>query len=232
MKIIVHMGQGKTGTTALQESFSAAAKNLRTARVLYPNFNGGVAHHLLLAKFGNPEHLPRWTHDRFGGMDGTVLAGQTAWNQTLTEIDRLRPDVLVLSSKYLISHDVDQCRKNLSKSLAPLSADITPVIYVRHPVDHYRSRLQQWLKHRSGVCLPIRQGLRAGIEHTEAVFSRRPEILAFDRKTLHGGDIVEDFATRFLAPWVTPQDLPRIESNVSLSAEALVLMTQLRAELG
>jgi len=87
------------------------------------------------------------------------------------------------------------------------------------------------MKHRNGPCLPVSRVAEI-ILSTEAAFSRPAKLVTFDRSRLHGGDVVEDFATRFLAPWVQPADLPRFKSNVGLSAEALVLMVQLRAEGG
>ncbi len=232
LKIIIHMGQGKTGTTALQESLHAASGSLSAAKVLYPGFCDGVAHHLLLALYGDQKVLPPWTHERLGGIDGTVRKAKSVWAKTCVEIERSRPELLVLSSEYLINDNVSATRAKLGAHLAEFSTDITPVVYIRHPVDHFRSQLQQWLKHRNGPCLPLGGGIKASILDTEAAFSRRPQIVAFDRQSLHGGDVIEDFATRFLAPWVQPSDLPRIQTNVGLSAEALVLMVQMRAELG
>lgn len=216
----------------MQECLSASAGSLRAAKVLYPDFRNGVAHHLLLALCGNPEGLPRWTLDHMGGVEGTVRKAKAVWDRTCTEIERSRPELLVLSSEYLIHENVNATRARLAALLSEFSTDITPVVYIRHPVDHYRSRVQQWLKHRDRPCQPVTGGIRTALLDTEAAFSRRPEVVAFDRKSLHGGDIIEDFATRFLAPWVKPSDLPRTQSNVGLSAEALVLMAQMRAELG
>jgi hypothetical protein len=116
--------------------------------------------------------------------------------------------------------------------LSALSADITPIIYIRHPVDFYRACLQQQLKSNNRCYPPKSPNLQRSIVESEAAFSRRPQLVAFDRQKLLGGDIIEDFTTRFLAPWVKPADMPRFQSNVGLSAEALVLMARLRAEAG
>ena len=58
MKILLHMGQGKTGTTALQQSLHTAADTLRERGVCYPRFGAGaIAHHLLMPLCGaGPKH--------------------------------------------------------------------------------------------------------------------------------------------------------------------------------
>ncbi|MBA3909846.1 MAG: hypothetical protein C0524_08130 [Rhodobacter sp.] len=232
MKIIVHMGQGKTGTTSLQESLHAAGATLRSRKVLYPRFGHQyVAHHLLVALCGDPNRLPPWNLERQGGPDGAVEAAQLAWNMTCEDIRRNRPELLVLSSEYL-ALTTDGVKARLAMLLSELSNDITPVIYVRHPIDHYRARLQQSIKHKDRHFPPVHQNLRQVVVDTEAVFGRGPELVAFDRKELHGNDIVCDFATRFLAPWVQAGDLPRLNANAGLSAEVLVLLVRLRAEAG
>jgi hypothetical protein len=232
MKILLHMGQGKTGTTALQKSLNAAAGMLRARNVLYPQFGQGFDNHqLLVALIGNPDRIFPATLEKLGGAQGAIEAARVAWEMTCDDIRRSRPELLVLSSEYLAGAD-SMAKARLGDLLSRLSDDITPVIYIRHPVDHYRARLQQTLKARDRCYPPRIPDLKAAILESEAAFSRRPELVVFDRKKLHGGDVVEDFATRFLAPCVTAAELPRIQANVGLSAEALVLMVRLRAESG
>lgn len=233
MKIVLHMGQAKTGTTSLQESFHAAAVQLRRQGVLYPTFGEGfVSHHLLLGLCGSVDHLPPWTLDRLGGAESAVATARRAWDGMLREIRENRPEVLVLSSEYLLFRTGTAAKAPLADLLGTLSDDITPVIYVRHPVDLFRSLMQQFLKHRDGPFPPREGNLRQQILATEAAFGKRPELVAFDRKVLHQGDIVRDFATRFLAPQVDPAGLPSLNDNVSLSAEALVLLARLRDRAG
>lgn len=147
VKIILHMGQGKTGTTALQGSLSRASGMLRDRKVLYPT-SGYVfgGHHLLVFLAGCPAPFPRW---RLAGVEGPKDPGSVArraWEETCAAVRRDPPDVLVLSSEELL-HKVDARGKSrLAATLAELSPDITPVVYVRHPVDHYRARVQEWVK--------------------------------------------------------------------------------------
>ena len=233
MKILLHMGQGKTGTTALQRSLHIASTKLRHQGVFYPRFgHKSSAHHLLLPLCGNPMRLPAWSLEDLGGPDGARQCAQAAWDETCLSVRQNRPDLLVLSSEFMTYRTDEHEKTFLFNLLSELSDDITPVLYIRNPVDHYRSRLQQWLKQLNRPLPPTRLPLREAIVDDEAVFSNPLQLIAFDRTTLHGGDIVQDFSTRFLAPWVGATDLPSIQVNVGLSAEALMLMVRLRAEGG
>jgi hypothetical protein len=233
VKIILHMGQAKTGTSSLQQALQAAAPALRARGVLYPDLEpGSVAHKLLLALCGDVNRLPRWQLEQMGGPEGARDIARRGWARMCDDIRDTRPELLVLSSEYLVVHTDGRQKADLAALLSPLSAEITPVIYVRHPVEHYRSRLQQSLRHSDERCLPVGLNLKRAVLDTEAAFGRAPELVAFDRTVLHGADIVRDFATRFLSPLVGPEDLPAVTANVGLSAEATALLARLRAEAG
>lgn len=228
-RIVLHLGQGKTGTTSLQQSLHRAAEMLRSRGILYPRFGGSaIAHHLLLPLCEDPNRLPPWTLNDLGGAEAAVERAWEAWNATCDAILADPPDLLVLSSELLIHGTDSAAKKRLAGLLAELSKDITAVVYVRHPVDHYRARLQEWLKAEDRPLPPTRLHLREAIESIEAAFPQPPMLVCYDRSTLLGGDIVSDFAKRILSPW-GPPELTRQEANVGLSAEALVLLCRLRA---
>jgi len=233
VKILLHMGQGKTGTTSLQQALHRAANRLRARGILYPDFGRkSVAHHLLLPLCERPDRLPPRSLVDLGCPEAAVEKAWQAWNATCDAALTRPPDVLLLSSELLIHQTSAKAKVRLARSLAELSTVVTPILYVRDPVAHYRARLQEWLKSESAPLPPTRLHLREAITDTEAAFAAAVQLVAFDRATLHGGDITADFATRFLAPWITPADLPAPVANVGLSAEALVLIARLRARGG
>jgi hypothetical protein len=233
VKILLHMGQGKTGTSALQQALHHAAPSLRGKGILYPDFGGkSVAHHLLVPLCESPDRLPPWSLSDLGGVEAAVEKAWDAWNATCDAVLADPPELLLLSSELLIHQTGPKAKLRLAGVLAELSTDITPILYVRDPVAHYRARLQEWLKIESKPLPPTRLHLREAITDTEAAFANPPRLVAFDRATLHGGDITSDFAIRFLADRLGPADLPPRQANVGLSAEALVLLARLRAEGG
>lgn len=233
MKILLHMGPGKTGTTALQQSLHDGADVLRARSVLYPRFGGSaIAHHLLLALCEHPDRLTGWTLQEHGGPEATADRAWQVWNELCLAVAARPPRVLVLSSEVLFQQARGKAKALLAETLSELTTDIMPILYIRDPVSQYRARLQEWLKTENAPLPPSRLPLRETILDTAAAFGRPPELVAFDRATLKGGDITTDFVTRFLGPEVTPDDVPRHQANVGLSAEALVLLARLRRDGG
>lgn len=233
MKILLHMGEVKTGTTALQQSLYDTAKVLRTRGVFYPRFGGtAIAHHWLLPLCEDPNRLPPWSLQDMGGPEAAADGAWEAWNATCDAALADPPDLLVLSSELLVHQTGGPAKARLVGILSELSPDITPILYVRDPVAHYRARLQEWLKVESRPLPPIRLNLREAILEIEAAFPNPLHLLTFDRTSLIGGDIVADFGSRFLQSYLPVSDLPAREANVGLSAEALVLLARLRAEGG
>lgn len=234
MKIILHMGLEKTGTTALQKALHAASGRLRARGVAYPRWPGPgtIAHHLLLPLCADPTLLPPWSLEKLGGPLAAVETAWAAWNATCDAVLSDPPEVLFLSSELLALRTDAAAKARLAATLAELSGDILPVIYVRDPVAQYRAQLQEWLKTENAPLPLTGLPLREAVLDTEAAFGRAPALVAFDRTTLHGADITVDVVHRFLAPRVTPADVPPRVANVGRSAEALVLMAQLRAEGG
>jgi hypothetical protein len=233
MKILLHMGMPKTGSTSLQHSLHAASGMLRERGIFYPQFgNRTIAHHLLLLLHQSPSQMSPFFLARNGGPKVAVENARAAWEMLRREVRRRRPEVLVLSSELLIQPEDPATKVKIANQLSDLSGEIVPILYVRHPVHYYRSNLQQQLKVSNRPVRPQGSDIKRAVLETEAIFSHPLQLVAFDRSVLHGGDIVADFATRFLSPWVRPADLPDFQSNVSLSAEALVLMARLRNEGG
>ncbi len=233
MKILVHMGMGKTGTTSLQESLHAASGALRNRGVLYPDFgHQSVTHHLLVALCGCSNRLPPALLQSMGGPEAITEKAKVAWDMLCRDVQRRRPEILVLSSEHLFMMTDGAAKASLVNRLSSLSSDIVPILYIRHPVHGFRATVQQRIKTSNQPIQPHGARLQTAILDTEAAFPTKLQMVAFDRSALHGGDIVADFATRFLSPLVKVTDLPTHSSNVGLSAEALMLMARLRDEGG
>lgn len=231
MRLLLHLGQVKTGSTALQQALHGASRDLRGRGVLYPRFGGrAIAHHALLPLCEDPNRLPTWSLQDQGGAEAAALHAWEVWNRTCETVLSDPPKVMVLSSELLIQHTRHRAKQRLADILTELTPQLMPVLYVRHPVAHFRARLQEWLKVESAPLPVVEPTLRAAILDCEASFGAPPHLVAYDRAGLLGGDIVQDFATRFLADHVRPGDLPKVVVNVGLSAEALVLLARLRSE--
>jgi len=230
MRIILHMGQGKTGTTALQHMLAAARGALAERGVLYPEMApGAVAHHLLIALCEGPDRLPPHVALPFGGAEATRRAALEGLARIGAEAARTKPDLIVLSSETLVFGTTAEGKVRLARLLASLTGDIRPVLYLREPAGLYLARLQERAKVAATPLPPGPQPIRAALEDTEAAFGRPPELGAYDPAALAGGDIVTDFAARFLPGRIDPALLPPRRLNQGLSAEATLLMARFRA---
>lgn len=223
------MGQGKTGTTAIQQALHAARGALAAHGILYPAMpDGAVAHHLLLALAEAPERIPSHVAELHGGVDETRRKAAAVLAAIGAEVVRTRPEVLVLSSETLLFGCRGDAKRRLRRLLATLSEDIRPVIYVREPAALYLSRLQEKARVAARPLPPGPQAIRAAIEETEGAFGLPPALVAFDRARLIFGDVVADFVTRFLSDRIASAEVPTRSENPSLSAEAALILSRFR----
>lgn len=230
MRIVLHMGQGKTGTTALQRALHAARGALAAHDILYPTMpDGAVAHHLLLALAEAPERIPPHVSEVHGGLEQTRQKAAEAFAGIAVEVARTRPEVLILSSETLLHGCRREAKLRLHRLLVTLSEDIQPVVYVREPAALYVARAQEKARVAVRPLPPGPQQIRTAIEETEAAFGLMPAVVTFDRARLTEGSIVADFITRFLSNRIAPAEVPDRIENPSLSAEAALLSLRFRA---
>lgn len=234
MRLIVHIGMSKTGTTALQDSLFRARPALRKLRVLYPanpSPPGGINHKFLVADLLDHDRLPR--HLRRDLTPEQVAERQQAFRARLLEQVRARRWAgVVLSSESLFRSFNAAARGRLMALYAEIGAQPEVVAYLRRPSSHFVSGLQQHLKASSLVRGPKLPHYRNVLErHQMMTGPGGVHVHLFDRKRLAGGDIVTDFASRYLAGLgVVPADLPQSpQRNESLSAESVDLLRCYRA---
>lgn len=228
MKILLHMGQGKTGTTALQRSLDTSRDCLRQQGILYPCFSPGlVAHHMLIALCESDDRIPPHVIEPFRNVDVLRATAAAALYNLRLQVEREQPKVLVLSSETFIFGLRRPGKEKLARLLQPFSAEVLPVVYVREPGALYRSRLQERMRIAATTLPPGPQGVRDAIEDAEAVWGQIA-VCPFDPGTLAGGDILTDFASRFLSDLVDPNEMVAGAENVSLSAEAILALSRFR----
>jgi hypothetical protein len=230
MKIVVHMGLHKTGTTSLQTALFAARDGLRARGVLYPD--GGVSresHKLLTAMF-KPADLVSTDLRRQFDFDAVRMrrAASAMWDSVRDDVERLRPALLILSSEYFGLHPRREDYDIFVGRLAELSADVEPVIYFRETASHFGSNAQQNVKNGRWVGPVEGAKLERDAGLVEAAFGRPIVACAADRDHLVDGDIVADFLARFVTPVVGPVDVAPVRLNESISAEAMAVLDRFR----
>ena len=136
----------------------------------------------------------------------------------------------MLSSEYFYDKPTAASQERFRDLLAGLSADIEICLYFREPAAQYLSGLQQALKNgaRRPAPRPIRD--RAKVEPIEGAFGRPVAARSFDRAHLLGGDIVRDFATRFLGGAAAgAAAAASVRLNETISAEAMAILDRYRS---
>jgi len=219
-QFIIHIGDGKCGSSAIQASLHDAQSTLRANGIAY------------------------WAPSRTGGnyslvtLAGVVTRGnddeQRKFAQTTVETlrDNLGDcETVLISSESFLSMNPATILPVLSQ-IAPEIARIDVIAYVRDPVSMYLSLAQQTIKasfrypRPDGYFRPLDTFLDAWSNHDkiDSVVVR-----LFDRAALIEGNVVADFEAQLRN--LTGKyglTLERSDENTSLSAEQMVVLQDYR----
>ncbi len=128
-KLYLHIGMGKTGTTALQSFFFENRRSLQKRGIEYPSIGCTAnAHHLLSPH--HPEFLQGW---RFLSVD-----------QWAPKLSRTRYDTVLASSELMSSADESKVRKFCAQVSAWF--DLHIVVYLRRQDDLIMASYNQQIK--------------------------------------------------------------------------------------
>lgn len=236
MKLILHIGTEKTGTTSIQHALARSRNELCHNGILYPKLLN-TENHMEIAVVGmglrsddtiQIQELARTGNDLSAYLD--AVRGALA-----AEIDVAKPHTLLISSEHLHSRlpDVEDVER-LADFLGRDFDDVKVIVYLRRQdrmaVSLHSTRLKGG---GIGEMLPIYQvpppyfDLNALLERYAAVFGAQaivPRI--YHRSELREGDVVKDFyASAGLG--ITPPEINN--QNISVSrrqAQFLKLMNE------
>ncbi|MFD1810511.1 hypothetical protein ACFSHQ_27470 [Gemmobacter lanyuensis] len=219
-RFIVHIGDGKCGSSSIQKSLFEAREDLRQAGILYETSVPKNGQFSLISLIGRGTRGP-----------ADAVAEQT--RQTLEMIRaNLQPgDTVLLSGESFFSVPPEQMMQIL-QAIAPEIGQLDIIAYVRSPHSMYLSLTQQTLKASSTYVKPDAYVRRLdSILSAWASFDRTNSVTVrhFDRAHLVGGDAVADFEQ--VLRDITGQSglqLPRSVENTSLSAEQMVVLQRFR----
>lgn len=227
-RVVLHVGFWKCGSTTLQETLRANARGLAECGLIYPDAPALRQRRVIDAFHSDPASL-FWNANNGVG-DAAVLARNRAAGLKFLNrhMHLARGKVLLLSSEHLIAMPEGDLAR-LRDHLRARTGDLRVAVYVRHPVAHARSAVQERVKQGVATLADERAGarpypLRREIEKLVAVFGRKGVVVrALDRATLKEGQIAADFL-ELAAPGQVPEGLIRDRvANRSLSAEGLAL---------
>jgi hypothetical protein len=227
MRLILHIGMPKAGSTALQAALAATRRELRKGGILYPR--GTFNHNFLIAGMVAPDQFGRVFRQHYTG-DGDAVQSDFAafWRNIVDAVERLRPSVVVMSAESLFGGLARAGSEPLRHLFAPLGRQVEIVCYVRPPSEYYLSRVQQQLK-ASWAIDPVRPvAYRRSLAAAMAA-SDRLHVIPYNRSQFAQGDIVADFADRFV-----PEAKAELRNgtapdrNASMSAEAMAILQDFR----
>jgi len=228
MKLTLHIGTTKSGTTSLQKALLQCAPRLSKVGVYYDhhtlNQNGLE---LLVRDQG------RWTRE-FRSMDPHVRALERKEAARIVErlkkatADRRYAEAIV-SSEYLSLFDSQEVTRFLDLLDLP-EVEIQVACYLRRPSRHWLSLGQQLLKASSTfpAAADYRYDLREKLEAWQSdPRIRRMIVRPSDGGQLVGGSVVSDFVAHVVPSAALIRDVDT-RSNESLSAEAAILQQRFR----
>lgn len=187
-KIIVHVGAGKTGSSAIQSFLNLNVSKLRREGIVVPDNDLGLAG----PGWGNHVRIfKEWT--------GSPAEGQQKLERAVEKIFKEAGDAstILLSAENLASHHAaPSLFQNLQKDHA-----IEVVLYIRRQDDFILSAWQQWnVKVQDDFLAWLLLNVdRLGnwktcLQNWEVVIPRKKIIVRiFDRNLLEEGDVVFDF---------------------------------------
>ena len=231
MRLVLHIGMGKTGTSTLQSELAAQARMLAEHGICYPVVSRAPDHSALNCLVRPLDRVPRqYRTTRRNDEDAMRRFGEETWSSILRRVRSSGAEVTVLSSEHFFYLDRDEVTR-LRDLLAGEFSEITVVAYVRSPPDYYVAVMQQVVRASDRIVSPAdyRIPLRNCLERHRGAFGDLV-VRAFDRDRLVAGDVVADFAAvGFPNGPSLRRDERRPDVNETMSAEAMCILQQFRS---
>lgn len=228
MRLVLHIGMEKTGTTSLQRTLRDERNYLKEAGILYPTSkHPPFDHQWLMCLLLEPDDLPR-EFRTIRSLDHDAVRGFGArfWDELQNQVTESRPQTVVLSyeSFFLLKREPLERLRDL---LASSFSDIEVIAYIRHPSTLWLSKAQQAVKGSEIITPPglYRSNLRAHLTRHIDVFDGRVIARAFDPETLHHGNVVRDFLSSYIPGGDDlAQSMTIASENESMSGEAMCVL--------
>lgn len=225
MRIIVHAGMHKTGTSTIQNAYSfSKLNNLGYFPWYGPNHSG-----LFMLLFEEEEKMPNWHGFRMAGCSLEKLKNlRTEWSEkTRHFLENCNAPTVLLSAEAIsgnhriaVKNLADFCRSNFTETEV--------ILYVRSPLSFMASAFQEIIKLNTVNNFDIQHfwpSYRSKISILDECFGRdNVHLRRFDAHSFHNGDLISDFAKAARIP-MPNSEIERANESLSLEAVA-ALYTQ------
>jgi hypothetical protein len=233
VRVLLHIGMTKAGSSALQDGLFSVRQQLADSGVLYPD-GGRVrnSHILLLQGLVPAMRLPRGLRRLYGDNVAALEHDMRAWLAGVeTAIEASRPHTVILSEEFLFYVVDESALVELRRRMLRLGHTVEVVVYVRRPSEHYLSSVQQLLKASHRIPGPNPLAYRPTIEGYANHVADRLHVVKYDRDNWRDGDILRHFLTAFVPDANVRETVPVKQVNESLSAEAMSLLAEYRSRI-
>lgn len=232
-KLVLHIGTGKTGSTALQEGLYFAHKNNALGSVCYPRLLGKHHHNELCTLVMPHERIRRDIRSRYP-QDNQDYQNYVASVRSAFVSDIAEQQTVLLSGEYFCGFNSQEAKAFVTILRQLGFTEIHTLVYFREPVSLYLSQIQQRLKASSTFSDPrtFQFGYLRILEHWEGLTTSL-SVREFDRRRLVGSDIVDDylaFVEKVVGVQLTVPIRHRRASNESLSAASMALLQDFRRQ--
>lgn len=200
MRIVLHIGFEKTGTTTIQNAMWHAAKVLRRQGVLYPLGFGRRGHeHLALAMIA-PELMTdiRYWQQLVQNPDDFPTFRADIRERLGRQIARVKPETMVVSTEFLSSRLEDAVAvRSIKEFFAPWSDDFTIVAGIRRQDDTFVSHYSTTVKGNCDQRLDVYDQRAFWLDYNK-VLGDWAEVFGAENLVIRtfppeGGDLLKEF---------------------------------------
>jgi hypothetical protein len=223
-RLILHLGDSKTGSTSIQRTLRASRAALSDAGVLFPDPGRHDNHQLVFPHLhgvlpDDPVQL-----ESLGG-DGALGRAAALWDALRLRVEDESPRTVVLSCENQFrAYDADALDR-MSRLAPQVARRVEVFAYLRSPASFFLSYAQQSIKKRPEFRVLSPSRYRDVLQPLDDHGPGPVSVVRFGRDVLRDGDAVTDFCARLL-PEVDRAGLVRGngEENATVSPEAMVLL--------
>lgn len=196
-KLILHIGAWKTGTTSIQETLFHNREELLKNKTYYHDVLPNNIFLIPLFKENHQEHVAVKSFKQ--GLTELKKIGKD-FIKRIPEILK-HHDTIILSSEFLLDLNKNEIEK-IKYELSDYFDNITVVCYVRAPISHFTSAVNEQVKQGHYPLelayekhIDIKEYDR--IEYWSDIFGIDNMIIsAFDKEKFHDGNLIKDFLKR------------------------------------
>lgn len=221
-RFVVHIGDGKCGSTAIQSSLYQSRAALAAQGILFETLTPSSGHTVIPLLLGLKSRV---TDPARLDLARSILELLRAKSEQY--------DWIVISAENLINLDPAELPKLLSW-VSDKTEDVHAIAYVREPAAMYLSSVQQILKGNHHYVRPEnyqrRVDRKIGQWH-ERIGDSNFKLRLFDRNALVSGDVVADFSAYLSRLTGKTIDLVEQRSNASMTAEQMQVMQIYRRQV-